>query len=432
MRAVLAIARKDLRLLFRDKGDVFFTFAFPMLMAVLFGFVFGGGGGGSKIKLALVVESDSRIATGIADDLSKDASFEVERVDSREKATDAVRAGRVTAAVILPKEIGAGGGLFMGGGIPIESVVDPARRAEAGLIQGKLNELAFRQFPRMMADEAQSKQMFDSMRESIAKSKDMTPAQKLAAGALAAAGEAFSKSLSAGGAKGDAKSEAGNTAGAAWSPVRVKVEELPPRAGAPRTSFDVSIPIGIVWGIAGCVGSFAASLVVERARGTLARLRLAPITRMHLLAGKGLACFTTALLVQVLLVLMAVFAFGSTIAQPAMLALACTLAAFAFTGLAMLIAGLCKTEAEANGAGRGALLVLALIGGGTIPLFFMPPILATLSYTSPFRWAVIAIEGPFWRDIAPADQVGPLVVLLCLGLGGFFAGARLGALREAR
>ena len=39
MRAIAAIARKDLRLLFRDKGDVFFTFVFPVLMAMLFSLV---------------------------------------------------------------------------------------------------------------------------------------------------------------------------------------------------------------------------------------------------------------------------------------------------------------------------------------------------------------------------------------------------------
>lgn len=427
MKAILAIARKDLRLMFRDKGDVFFTFVFPMLMAVLFGFVFGGQGGGSKITLALVNESSSKIATSLADDLSNDASFEVTRHDTREGAMNAVRSGKAAAAVVLPASIEEGAGaMFGGGGMQIDCVIDPTRRAEAGLIQGKLNELAFRQFPRMMADPAQSKRMFDQMRSSIESSKDLSPGQKLAGAALAAAGESFSRSLGS-----DAGSD-GSAAGGGFSPVQVKVEELPRRKGGPRSSFDVSTPVGIVWGIAGCIGAFAASLVVERARGTLSRLRLAPISRMHLLAGKGLACFITTMLVQALLIVLAVLAFRCSVAQPAMLVIGCTMAAFAFTGLAMLIAGLCKTEAEANGAGRGALLVLALIGGGTIPLFFMPPVLQTLSYASPFRWAVLAIEGPFWRDLAVSEQVAPLAILFAIGAGGFLVGARLGALREAR
>lgn len=439
MRAILAIAKKDLRLMFRDKGDVFFTFVLPLILATLFGAVFSGGSsGGSKISIALVVESDTRLATGIADDLAADAAFEVTRMDARESAVDAVRAGKATAAVFLPKALAEGmGAMFQGRGIPIEAVVDPTRRAEAGLIQGKLNELAFRQFPKLAADESETKQMFASMRASIGSSKDLSPSQKLAASALATAGESFFSSFfTSVGARGGAGTGDGSGAtesrGAAWSPVDVKVTELPTRKGGPRSSYDISVPQGIVWGIAGCVGAFAASIVVERSRGTLSRLRLAPITRTHLIAGKGLACLVTALLVQILLITLAVVLVGVQIAQPAMLAVACVLAAFAFSGLAMLVAGFCRTEAEANGAGRGALLVLALIGGGTIPVFFMPPILQTLSFASPFRWAVMAIEGPFWRDLAPAEQVVPLIVLAGIGVCGFFAGARLGAFRDAR
>ena len=90
----------------------------------------------------------------------------------------------------------------------------------------------------------------------------------------------------------------------------------------------------------------------------------------------------------------------------------------------MMLAGFCRTEAEANGAGRGAILILAMIGGGTIPLFFMPPLLKTLSFGSPFRWAIAAMEGPFWRDTPIAEQTTPLLVLLAIGVGGFVVGCR--------
>ena len=432
MRAVLALAQKDLRLLFRDKGDVFFTFVFPMLLAVFFGFVFGASGGASKIDLALVVESDSKIAAGMAADLAADASFEVKRFDTRDAAIDAVRAGKSTAAVILPSTMQDGvEGLFGGGGIPIDAVVDPARRAEAGLIQGKLNELAFRQFPKLFADTAQMKRMMARARKSFAQSSDLTPMQKLEAGALFSAVESFSTSMGAkqpdAGATGAAPAPAAEPAGgsqSAWSPIAVHIAELPPRAGQPRSSWDVTFPQGFVWGLAGCVVAFASSVVTERTRGTLARLRLAPITGMQLMAGKGLACFAAALLVEALLVGLAVVGFHSSIAQPAMLVVACAASAFAFSGLAMLLAGLCRTEAEAHGAGRGAILILALVGGGSIPLFFMPPLLRTLSFGSPFRWVVAAVEGPFWRDTPLADQVTPLVVLVAIGLCGFIVGIR--------
>jgi len=438
MMAILALAQKDLRLLLRDKGDVFFTFVFPMILAIFFGFVFGGGGGTSKIDLALVVESDARIAAGIAADLESDASFQVTRFDTREAAIDSVRAGKSTAAVILPIAMQDGiDGLFSGTGIPMDAIVDPSHRAEAGLIQGKLNELAFRQLPKLFADGPQMAKLFDGARKNIAVSKEMSLAQRIAATGLIAAGESFTSSITRSGTNAPSvdpndlstektanPSAKPAVSASSWSPIAVTIAELPPRLGQPRSSFDVSFPQGLVWGLAGCIGAFASSLVLERSRGTLARLRLAPITGAHLLAGKGLACFLAAMMVQAMLIGMAVVAFGSTVAQPSMLAVACVAGAFAFSGIAMLIAGICRTEAEANGAGRGAILILAMIGGGTIPIFFMPPLLRTLSYGSPFRWVVAAIEGPFWRDTAPAEQVMPLVVLAGIGLLGFLVGMR--------
>ena len=425
MSAILAITRKDLRLMFRDKGEMFFTFLFPMILATFFGFIFGGGSdGGSKIEVALAVESDSKLAAGIAGDLQADVAFEVVSVQTRLLATDLVRAGKVTAAVILPASMQDGmGNLFGGGGgIPIEAIVDPSRRAEVGLIQGKLNELAFRQFPKLFSDGDAMTQFASTARTSVAQSSSLTPGQKLAASALIAAGDSLSKSLITDAAPADGEASGSGVAG--WSPVAITIQELPAKKGGPRNAFDVSFPQGIVWGLAGCVMAFATSLVAERMRGTLDRLRLAPITRSQLLAGKGLACFITALLVQVLLLGLAIVAFGSTVEQPFMLCVAFVATAFAFSGLSMLIAGACRTEAQAQGAGRGALLLLAMIGGGTIPLFLMPPFFKSVSMASPFRWAVSAIEGPFWRGSNLSDQLLPLAILTAIGIVGFTVGVR--------
>ncbi len=429
MNAVLALAHKDLRLLFRDKGEVFFTFGFPVLLAIFFGFVFGGGSDKtSKIELALVNESTSTLAAGMAHDLAADPSFEVVTLPSRAEAIELVRAGKVSAAVVLPAAITDGlASLFTGEGIPLEAIVDPARRAEAGLIQGKLNELAFRQFPKLFTDPTQSATLFASARASLRDAKDLSATQRLAATALILAAEQFSGSIESKKVATASEEPCANAASdeaPAWSPVHVTINELPPRTGKPRNAFDVSFPQGIVWGLAGCISAFAAGIVGERRRGTLDRLRLAPITGMQLLAGKGLACFTAALLVQALLVVLAVVAFGSHVAQPVMVAVACIASAFAFSGLAMLVAGLARTEAEANGAGRGAILVLAMIGGGTIPLFFMPAFMRTLSNVSPFRWTVAAIEGPFWRDTPISEQWFALVILVAIGAFGFLAGSR--------
>ena len=62
----------------------------------------------------------------------------------------------------------------------------------------------------------------------------------------------------------------------------------------PRSTFEFTFPQGVIWGLIGCIMSFAVGLVVERTHGTLVRLQIAPLTRAAVLAGKGLGCFLAA------------------------------------------------------------------------------------------------------------------------------------------
>ena len=48
MRAVLALAVKDLRILPRIRMAFFFTFLWPVIVAVMFGFAFGGPADGGS------------------------------------------------------------------------------------------------------------------------------------------------------------------------------------------------------------------------------------------------------------------------------------------------------------------------------------------------------------------------------------------------
>src|SRR5215470_500850 len=69
-----AIAAKDLRLLMRDGASVFFTFVFPLMVALFFGFIFGGGGegGGGKMDVALVNEDGGPASKDFAEDIASD------------------------------------------------------------------------------------------------------------------------------------------------------------------------------------------------------------------------------------------------------------------------------------------------------------------------------------------------------------------------
>jgi len=91
----------------------------------------------------------------------------------------------------------------------------------------------------------------------------------------------------------------------------------------------------------------------------------------------------------------------------------------------MLLSVLGKTERAASGIGWGVLMIFAMIGGGMLPLFFMPDWLKALSNISPIKWGILALEGAIWRDFTFQELLQPYLVLAVFGLVTFFIGVRL-------
>ena len=175
----------------------------------------------------------------------------------------------------------------------------------------------------------------------------------------------------------------------------------------PQNYYVVSFPQGIIWGVMGCAAGFGISLVSERSGGTLVRLRMAPIGTTQILAGKALACLLAVVSVSVILLAVAVVAFHVRPVSYVMLAAAVACVALAFVGVMMLLAVLGKTERAAGGIGWAILTTMAMIGGGMLPLFFMPQWLQTFSSISPVKWAILALEGAIWRGFTPVEMLKP-------------------------
>lgn len=452
MIPVLAIAIADLRLLVRDRGALFFMLFFPLLLAVFFGAIFGGGGASSKLDVAVVNESSGEVAASFVKDLAADDSLNAithwqnENAPAtpltRDQGMSLVRRGSVSACIVVPKEFDASlTGLFSGSAMKLEAIVAPGHAAEGGLLTGKLNELAFRQLSRVFTDTSKLTTALDDAKSKLPTWTGVTDDQRTLLKDMFDRIDDVNKSMpdrdtgtptpgeAAGAPEGekDAKAEPAATGLGGWRPVEVSLTELKSESNRPRSSWEISFPQGIVWALMGCVTGFGVSLNAERARGTMVRLSTAPITRRQILAGKALACFLACLAAQVLLILLAVGVFGAmfgkfSVGNPAMLAAALVLSALGFTGLMMLLAGLTRTEAAASGMGRGAIILLAMIGGGTVPLFFLPPWVQTVSNVSPFKWVTLAIEGSVWRGFSWGEFAFPALVLVGFALVGFVVG----------
>ena len=262
MRAAVFLALKDLRLLLRDRAAAFFTFVFPLAIALFFGYVLSGTTS-EPLRVAAFVEQSSPAATMLIQALDEDDGFKLTVTDARATGEQLVRRGDAVALVIVPAAYAEGiDGVFSGGGAKLGLVVDPSRRAEGAMLVGKIHEVAFRTVFATVGDPVQFARVLDRMEESL-KASDFSFTDRLAIRtALSRA-----RTMSAPAADGSAAKQPQSLGD--WKPVTVEIAELSMRPGVPANSFAISFMQGIAWALFGAVLSFGSGIAEERQRGTL-------------------------------------------------------------------------------------------------------------------------------------------------------------------
>ena len=188
--------------------------------------------------------------------------------------------------------------------------------------------------------------------------------------------------------------------------------------------------------------AFALTLVVgwlfvsERRRGTLKRLRAAPVTRGALLLGKFLPSMLLAVFQGVFLLAAGKLVFGMAwgpaswpVAGQALGLLPVVLTtALAAMGLAMLVAAAARTEMQVAIYGSVLVLALGLISGCVVPREWMPEQARQVSLVTPHAWALDAYR----QLLLSPDPNLTVVARSCLVLSAFgagFLGLALWALR---
>jgi ABC-2 type transport system permease protein len=210
-------------------------------------------------------------------------------------------------------------------------------------------------------------------------------------------------------------------------PITVNVEKAELDKGVRKaTPFESNVPGYAVMFVLLGTATAATSLLDERDRGTLRKLQSLPISRLSILSGKMLSNFLTALFQMFVLFTVGHFAFGMWLGNSILgLIILIVATAFAATGLAMIIASLCKTRAQANGVSLLIVLSMSALGGSWWPLYIVPEWLQKVAHVTLTAWSMGGFNNLLIYGEGLNSILLPVTVLFSMGVVFLLLSVRL-------
>ena len=444
MKALFRIAWLNL---LRDRVALALTFLLPIAFFTIFALIFGGMGNAGPsesrpLNVLAVDLDDSVVSRRLVASLDEQAGLQVatELADEegralpldREAAARAVRAGRFSAALVIPPGFGAEFPAFGGGATPVELIYDPSNPVAEFAVGGMLQAAAFTAAPDILFERG-----IEALEEFGG--GELTPAQREAVEEL--------KTLLADGFPGAAAGTASgeNNAGNAAFSGLVAVDSVNVRAldgpqDAPRRNSMIAYyaaGMGVMFLLFSMTGA-AGSILEEEESGALERLLMSRTSLSTIIAAKWLFFAALGFAQVSVMFVYGNLAFGlplwtaNYLAGFVVVASATALSASAF---GLLLAALCRSRSQLSGLSTVVILIMSAVGGSMVPRFIMPAAMETLGRFTFNGWAMDAFLGVFWHDDPDAGVLQSLVPVLApvavmlLMMAAFLVGARLAARR---
>ena len=411
-----AMVRKDLQLFVSDRRSVIVSFVVPIAIASFFGSIFSGPGNNAepaRIAVSIVDHDSSAISKAIVAAADADKNFRLTRPDEA-GARDAVKRGRTSAAVIIPQGFGdaAGNAFFGSGEKPVLDIVyDPSRSIEVAMVRGILTQHVMEAVSREMFGGEQGKKLIAQTLPQLASSTMPAEQKRALIDMLASIQKLYDQPP----APGAAPPRRGITV-----PYTVREEAMTAGSNIAYNGYAHSFGGMAIQFLLFAMANAGIEMLLERQRGLWKRLRSAPVSRLTLLAGKGVSGTLISLMILLVSFAFAIIVFGvrihGSIAGFLSIAIACSMMAAAF---GLLVAAVGGTPATARGVTTLAVLMMVMLGGAWVPTFIFPAWLQQLTMIVPVRWAVDGLDAMTWRGIGLSGAVVPTLVLL--GFAAAFA-----------
>lgn len=406
----LEITRKDLRLLTRDRRALVVLVGLPMAFIVIVGMstgrLLGWRNDNQVLQLAVFDEDGTATSQRVTDRLGAIDGVRVVRSDTVAEVEQQVIARTVQAGVII-------GPAFEDRVIPLtpRDIFDTS----TGRMKVKLADLEIRissrPDSRMVRSVVDQLVLFATLQAILPDSARRAEARDRVRAMLLGGGNADDPP----GDKAGPPDQPTET-----SPIADDAEAEQTGSGS-NPVYQRIVPGYTVMFAFFLVNIMARSFIAERELGTLARLRVAPISSLDLVLGKTLPFLCISLAQTAALFLFGRLLFGmSWGAQPWLLlpVIACT--SLAATGLGLMVATLVRTDSQVSAYANFLVITLAGISGCFMPRDWLPVAMQNISLATPHAWALIAYDQTLTHEtpvlLAIATSCGMLLMFSSLFL----------------
>ncbi len=413
----LALVRKDLKLFFNDRKAVIVGLLVPIVLASFFGYMFGGQSGKAEMSkvLVLIIDQDgSDISRGLITQLGSDKNLDV-KPSTLDAAREAVRKGKATAAIVIPKDFGkdAGHALFTdantGASKPeLDVLYDPSHNVELGMVKGILSGAVMQAVSKEMFTGRSGREMVNESLAQVESNPRISAEDRKALRDLLGGVNELNLQRDREGASGQ-----GELSGGLTMPYETREQAITSGQdiqynGYAHAFSGMGVQFILFMGL-----DVGIALLTLRQSGLWQRLRAAPLSRTMLLGSRTVSASLIAGFILLVLFVFARVVFGVHI-RGSFAGFVGVCAAFSLMTAAfgLMVAALGETVEATRGYSIMATLIMVMLGGAWVPTFVFPPWLRKLTVIVPTRWAMDGLDGMTWRGLGFSWALAPIGVLL--------------------
>jgi ABC-2 type transport system permease protein len=395
--------------LINDRGALLMAFVMPVLFFLVMAEIFSSSSGAEmQMRVAFVDEVEDQLTVRLVDALKASDSIQV--IDTtgvdRNGLSALVVKGTADIGVLVQeggRQLDDVGGF---GPAPLVLINDPSRAVSVPMLSGQIQQAYFAAMPDIALGSVVT--LLEDQFVELDAEQQSDIAEGLNDMAMAA-GEGRDVGWSLG-AMIEPRAVAGQSAAA---------NHVAYYAGA----------VAFMFLLFACMSS-ATSLTEERESGILDRILAGPGGMAVLVNGKFFFLICQGFVQMLMIFLTAWLVYDVNLPAHIIPWIVITLfACIAASGLALLVAAICRTPAQARNVSTIVVIILSVIGGSMVPRFFMPLWLRDLGWFTPNTWVLEAYSAVFWRDQGLADVTLHCGLLSLLGLVSLLAAQWLASQR---